>query len=49
MKELIGIALFIFSLYMLWKAVAENDDWDFIVDISLDENGDIKNDSKRMD
>lgn len=48
MKELIGIALFIFSLYMMWKAT-ENDDWDFIVDISLDENGDIKNDSKRMD
>lgn len=49
MKELIGIALFIFSLYMMWKAISENDDWDFIVDISLDENGDIKNDSKRMD
>lgn len=48
MKELIGIALFIFSLYRMWK-VTENDDWDFIVDISLDENGDIKNDSKRMD
>lgn len=48
MKELIGIALFIFSLYMMWKVI-ENDDWDFIVDISLDENGDIKNDSKRMD